>query len=243
MKKTLENYQLDIFMRLKAHPVPNMPHIIEVVEDNGRLIVIETYLTGETLQQKLDRNGPLPVSLVRSIGIQLCSILGNLHMMGIVHRDIKPDNIIFEEPGIIKLLDLDAAKVYKSGEYRDTQLIGTKEYAAPEQYGFGASSPVTDIYAVGILMNVLVTGQYPRMALTTDAGLRAIIQRCIRMEPSERYKSVNDLKDALSESPTSSVYNETERYNPQVSSADPIKQTIPSNPVQPTAYAYSTGKG
>ena len=198
LKKELTNYQLDIFLRLKENPVPNMPRIIEAVEDNDRLIVIESYLSGETLRQRLEKDGVFPTQRIRSIGIQLCDILKDLHAMGIVHRDIKPENIIYEEPGIIKLLDLDAAKFYKPGENRDTQLIGTREYAAPEQYGFGASSPETDIYAIGVLLNVLATGQYPRIALTTDMGLRSIIQRCIRLDPRERYTSVYDLKRALS---------------------------------------------
>lgn len=198
LKKTLDNYQLDIFMRLKSNPVPNMPRIFEAIEDNGKLIVIESYITGDTLQQILDKQGVFTINKARSIGIQLCNILGRLHAMDIIHRDIKPGNIIFGDDGTIKLLDLDAAKVYKADEAQDTQLIGTREYAAPEQFGFGASSPSTDVYALGILLNVLVTGSYPRFSMTTDPDLSAIIQKCIRMEPAERYSSILELRDALS---------------------------------------------
>ena len=197
LRKELTNYQLDIFERLKANPVPNMPRIIEAVEDGNKLIVIESYLTGETLHQRLEKEGVFLPQRVRSIGVQLCDILGRLHSLGIIHRDIKPENIIYEDPGVIKLLDLDAAKVYKAGESRDTLLIGTKEYAAPEQYGFGASSPATDIYAVGVLLNVLATGTFPRIKRAEDPGLAAIIQCCIKMDPHERYSSAYDLKGAL----------------------------------------------
>ena len=197
LKKMLDNYQLDIFLKLKSNPVPNMPRIFEAIEDNNKLIVIESYITGETLQQKLDKQGVFSLNKARSIGIQLCNILGRLHAMDIIHRDIKPSNIMFSDDGTIKLLDLDAAKTYKVDESQDTKLIGTPEYAAPEQYGFGASSPATDIYAIGVLLNVLVTGTYPRISITTDPGLSAIVQKCIRMEPTERYSSVIELRDVL----------------------------------------------
>ena len=159
VQKTLVNYKADNFPGLKAEPVPNMPRIIEAIEDGGRLIVIERYVSGRTLQKILDQEGPLPVQQVLDIGLQLCAILKQLHARGIIHRDIKPSNVILSDDGIVTLLDLDAAKVYKAGEKADTRLLGTHGYAAPEQYGFGSSSPVTDIYAVGVLLNVLAAGE------------------------------------------------------------------------------------
>lgn len=197
LRKELDNFQIDIFKKLMTAPVPNMPRIVEAVEDAGKLIVIESYITGETLQHQLDTQGVFASDKARSICIQLCNIVGRLHAMNIIHRDIKPDNIILGDDGILKLLDLDAAKVYKQGESRDTQLIGTREYAAPEQYGFGASSPATDVYAIGVLLNVLVTGTYPRISLTSDPNLKAIIQKCTRMKPAERYPSALELRNAL----------------------------------------------
>lgn len=198
VKKVLVNYQINIFRQLQAAPIPQMPRIIEAIEDEGRLIVIETYLSGTTLQHVLDQNGPLPPSQIKDIGIQLCHILSQLHSRHIIHRDIKPSNILISEEGTVKLLDLDAAKVYKVGEREDTRLIGTRGYAAPEQYGFGASSPVTDIYAVGILLNVLATGCFPNERAAADASLNFMIQRCTRMDPTERYQSVYELERALS---------------------------------------------
>lgn len=197
LRKELDNYQIDIFKKLMTAPVPNMPRIVEAVEDAGKLIVIESYITGKTLQQQLDAQGVFPPDKARSICIQLCNIVGRLHAMNIIHRDIKPDNIILGDDGVLKLLDLDAAKVYKQGESRDTQLIGTREYAAPEQYGFGSSSPATDVYAIGVLLNVLVAGTYPGISLTSDPELKAIIQKCTRMEPAERFPSALELRSAL----------------------------------------------
>ncbi|MBO4838698.1 MAG: serine/threonine protein kinase [Lachnospiraceae bacterium] len=197
VKKTLSNYQFSIFERLKAQPFEGMPQIIEAIEDEGRLIVIETYLSGRNLQEMLDEQDAFTAAQVREIGIALCHILVPLHAAGIVHRDIKPSNVILTAGGAVKLLDLDAAKIYKAGESRDTRLIGTKGYAAPEQYGFGSSGPATDIYAVGVLMNMLLTGMFPSEKLTGDPQLRVIIQRCIRLEPTERYPSARQLELAL----------------------------------------------
>ncbi len=197
VQKTLVNYQADIFAGLKAEPVPNMPRIIEAIEDGGRLIVIESYVSGRTLQKILDQDGPLPVQQVLDIGLQLCAVLKQLHVRGIIHRDIKPSNVILSDEGVVNLLDLDAAKVYKAEEQADTRLIGTQGYAAPEQYGFGASSPVTDIYAAGVLLNVLAAGEFPNAANTPDASLNEVIRRCVRMEPGSRYQSVEELEKAL----------------------------------------------
>ena len=197
VKKTLSNYQLSIFERLKARPFEGMPQVIEAVEDGGQLIVIETYLSGRDLQELLDEQGPFPADRVREIGLTLCRILVPLHGAGIVHRDIKPSNVIQTAGGAVMLLDLDAAKVWTQGEVRDTRLIGTKGYAAPEQYGFGASTPATDIYALGVLMNVLLTGEFPGTKLPEDPQLRAVVQRCTRLEPAERFASAGELAGAL----------------------------------------------
>ena len=198
VRKVLVNYQPDIFARLKDFPVPNMPQILEAIEDNGRLILIETYLSGKTLQKRLDEQGPFPLPQACRIGIELCRILVPLHRQGIIHRDIKPSNIILSEDGVVKLLDLDAAKLYQPEEPQDTRLIGTQGYAAPEQYGFGASSPATDIFAIGVLLHVLATGAFPKPQIrTSDPGLNAVIARCTRLEPAARYRTVWELSAAL----------------------------------------------
>ena len=197
VRKTLVNYQPEIFRQLIADPVPNMPRIVEAVEDEGRLTVIETYLAGRTLQDIFDERKLMPVLSVCRIGRQLCGILSVLHARGIIHRDVKLSNIILSEDGVVKLLDLDAAKVYRPDEDRDTKLIGTQGFAAPEQYGFGASSPATDIYAVGVVLNVLSTGAFPGTEAPADEDLADVIRECTRMEPGERFCSAEALSTAL----------------------------------------------
>lgn len=122
--------------------------------------MIEEYISGDTLKEVLEICGVLSEQDVLSYLNQLCSILIQLQSFTppIVHRDIKPSNIILTEDGRIVLIDLNAARLDDKNRSHDTQLIGTAGFAAPEQYGFAASSPRADLYAAGILMRVLLTG-------------------------------------------------------------------------------------
>lgn len=198
VKKILNVYNLEVFHYLKYHHIKNTPWIYEVVEDENKLIVIEEYISGMTLQEQLDRNGVFPETAVINMIRQLCMILKQLHQSKppIIHRDIKPSNIIISSDGILKLLDMNAAKRSRDGIGKDTVLIGTVGYAAPEQYGFGMSSVQTDIYAVGILMNMLLSGRF-RQEYITEGRLKHIIYRCTRLEPRERYQCIDELLQDL----------------------------------------------
>ena len=130
---------------------------------------------------------------------QLCSILIQLQSFTppIVHRDIKPSNIILTEDGRIVLIDLNAARLDDKNRSHDTQLIGTAGFAAPEQYGFAASSPRADLYAAGILMRVLLTGTDAKddvLSRHLSRKMRAIIERCTQLDPRKRYPSAQALQ-------------------------------------------------
>lgn len=198
VKKTLTVYNRAVFQYLKEHPIPNTPRIFEAIEDGETLTVIEEYVTGRTLQEYLEEGTVCSEKQVSDWAGQLCQILKGLHSAKppIIHRDIKPSNIIVSEEGAVKLLDMNAAKWYDHQERRDTELIGTQGFAAPEQYGFEASSVQTDIYAVGVLMNVLLTGCLPAEELARGK-LAPVIRKCVQMEPKKRYHSVEELAAAL----------------------------------------------
>lgn len=97
------------------------------------------------------------------IAMQICKILMELHGMNppIIHRDIKPANVMIMPEGVVKLLDFSVAKAENITKKRDTVLLGTSGFAAPEQYGFSASTPQTDIYVMGVLMNLMLTRKMP----------------------------------------------------------------------------------
>ena len=199
VRKTLTVFNKDIYRYLKNNPIHNTPRIHQVAEDGSTLVIIEDYIPGDTLEEILGREGSLPEAQVLDIAIQLCRILQPFHhaVPPIVNRDIKPSNIKLTEDGIVKLLDMNAAKYSNELAAKDTVLLGTQGYAAPEQYGFGASNIRTDIYSVGVLMNVLLTGKFPAVQ-KAPGKLKGIIAKCTMLAPEQRYASVDALLAALS---------------------------------------------
>lgn len=198
VKKVLYRYNKSVIEHLMEEPLPGIPLIYDMAEQDGALIVIEEYVPGSTLQEQLEEEGCfLPVQ-VRSMMLQLCEIVRGLHSSTppIIHRDIKPDNIIVTADGSLKLIDLNAARLYSNSKDQDTMLLGTEGYAAPEQYGFAESSVQTDIYSMGVLMNVLLTGHLPREGLAAEP-FGSIIQRCTQLESAKRYGAVEELSRAI----------------------------------------------
>lgn len=198
VKKLLTVYNAGIYRYLQANHIANTPKIILAEEDGGVLTVIEEFIPGDTLEEILERNGPLPEEQVIGITIQLCRILSAFHHCtpAIVNRDIKPSNIKLTPDGVVKLLDMNAAKWSSCQSAADTVLLGTQGYAAPEQYGFGPSSVLTDIYSVGVLMNVLLTGELPNRCMA-GGRLGSIVRKCVELSPAGRYQSVAQLQAAL----------------------------------------------
>lgn len=196
--KELTTYDASVFGRLKAAPVKGVPRIYEAIEDAGRLTVIEQYVDAEPLSALLKRRGVLKEAEALDITRKLAVILDGLHSMepAVIHRDIKPSNVLVSEGGEVTLIDLDAAKTEKTGEPRDTELIGTAGYAAPEQYGFAASTPQTDIYSVGVLLSVMLTGKLPNEAEAPGLAGR-VIKKCTDIDPEKRYRSARRLLKAL----------------------------------------------
>ena len=186
VKKILTIYNAEVYRTLKNHPVPGIPEIIEMVEEDDRLIVIEEYIGGQTLRAILDNGNLFPEEEAVRIVEQVCVIVNDLHSADppIIHRDIKPSNIICTPDGSIRLLDMNAARKVVTGKSEDTQLIGTVGYAAPEQFGFGASTVQTDIYAIGVLLCELMTGVLPKERIP-----RGRIGRIIRWTPKTDTKA------------------------------------------------------
>ena len=198
VKKVLNTFNYEVYRYLQENPVANIPHIYEVIVDADQLIVIEEYISGDTLQERIGECGILSENEAVAIMDQLCKILKDLHQAHppIIHRDVKPSNIIISPDGVVKLIDLNAAKLGNSRVGMDTKLMGTAGYAAPEQYGFAVSNIKTDIYALGVLMNVMLTGVPPVERLAREP-FGHIISRCTRMDQQERYDNVEAVQHEL----------------------------------------------
>lgn len=207
VKKQIQSYTPALYRLLFENPVKNTPVLYGIYEapaavpaatDAIPLILIEEYLPGHTLAEHIREDGLFSQEQCIDIGMQLCRILVELHSRkpAIIHRDIKPSNVILLPDGTVYLLDFSAAKVASETGGRDTVLIGTAGYAAPEQYGFSASTPQTDIYALGVLLNVMLTGALP-WEKKAGGKLGSIISRCLKMEPKSRYSGARELYAAL----------------------------------------------
>lgn len=198
VKKILNTYDISVYAYLMENPVPYMPNIYEMYEGDNSLIVIEEYIEGKTLHEIISES-TIALEKAVSISKSVCSIVKTLHGLDkpIIHRDIKPSNVLIGRKEEVYLLDINVAKWYKENEAEDTKLLGTQYYAAPEQlgYGFSASSEKSDIYAIGMLTNVMITGKFPKEEKAPEP-IWHIIDRCIKLEPDERY-SDQELIDEL----------------------------------------------
>ena len=201
VKKTLSVFDRSVFDFIRRTQPPNVPRIIELLEEDGELIVIEEYFSGRSLREIIEERRCLSVPETLRIIRALTKILLPFHSqpVPIVHRDIKPENILLSSDGIIKLVDFNAAKRETPEKNRDTELFGTVGYAAPEQYGFAASTPATDVYAIGVLMTELSTGAFDPKKVPEP--LFAIAEKCTRLDPSDRYPDAIALSEALTALP------------------------------------------
>ena len=193
VRKKLRAELLGVYERLKSVEQANLPRVYETEEYEGECFAYYEYIEGETLDD-IVHEGTYTIAQAEEWMEQLCAAMGALHAMQpcVVHRDIKPENIIISNEGILKLIDLGAARLFKDGKLCDTEQIGTRGYAAPEQYGFNQSDARTDIYAAGTVLHVL-------MARFGEAAksYNAVAARCTQLEPQNRYQSAKAMKTAL----------------------------------------------
>ncbi|NLC68272.1 MAG: protein kinase [Clostridiaceae bacterium] len=193
---------------LKKLNHPALPRIIDIIEDNENIYIIQDYIEGNSLYKELKKVKKFPEKQVMEWAKQICDVLAYLHSFKpnpIIYRDMKPSNIILTPWGDIKLVDFGIAREYKEEAKNDTVYIGTRGYAAPEQYGGGQSNITTDIYSLGVTLYNLLTGKGPdkypfgldfpgNFEKDISHGMMQVICKCTRYNPQERYQSVQELK-------------------------------------------------
>lgn len=193
---------------LKKLDHPALSKVFDIVENEASLFLIVDYIEGVSLDKKLEQAGCFDENTVVDWAIQLCDVLAYLHSLKpnpVIYRDMKPSNIMLTEAGRLKLIDFGIAREYKSRSAMDTVFIGTRGYAAPEQYGAGQTNARTDIYGLGATLYHLLTGIGPsNQALFEFKPLREvnqklsgelerIIGKCVRSEPSDRFQSAAEV--------------------------------------------------
>lgn len=187
---------------LQALPDPVRSWTLELRDEGGVCSLLRDYIPGSTLAALVERDGVLRPPEAAELGVKLCRAVGALHAMTppVIHRDLKPENILLTETGRVRLIDLGAARSYKPGRDEDTVLLGTRGYAAPEQYGSGQTDARTDIFALGKILAYALTGEYtdtPPRLRGRDRTLERIMRRCCAYDPARRWPDTKRLEKAL----------------------------------------------
>lgn len=199
VKKIMSAEQKKIYAFLKSRGSKYTPEIYECAEDGEKLIVIEEYFEGRNLEDILyeERMNAKEACCIVS---DLCCALEPLHMAepAIICRDLKPENIVITPQKDVKLIDFDIARTVSHGKRRDTVVMGTRGFAAPEQWGYAQTDGRADIYALGVLLNYCILRKLPSEEMLGGL-LGNVIERCTALSPDDRYQNVAELKAALEE--------------------------------------------
>lgn len=194
---------------------PNLPRVIDhFIEPNGAQYLVMDYIEGEDLETLRQTRGALPEAQVCTWFDQILDAVAYLHSQGVIHRDIKPDNIKITPGGQAILVDFGIAKVYQTGQFTRTgQKFGSPGYASPEHYR-GGTNQQSDIYSLGATMYAMLTGGAPPDAQALELGsallvpptklnpaislqMEQVILRAMQLRQTARWQSVGELRSAL----------------------------------------------
>ncbi len=227
---------------------PNIATVHELRAEEG--LLIEEYLEGGTLAERLRREGPLQPAAVRRLALDVLAGLHEAHSHGIVHRDIKPSNILFDSAGNAKLADFGAAHLLDFGQTQTGGFIGTLAYLSPEQIGGGPIGPAADLYALAATLFEALTGRAPFLGPDLVSqhlgapppslgplrpGLASAfdetLARALAKAPSQRFPSAHAMAQAISAWPEAPV--------PALPGATSIPGPVRDVPAQPTLLGRS----
>ena len=202
----------------------NHPNVVVVHDfgvDGDRLFIVMELVTGKTLQQVLTESAPLPAPRVTALALDILAGLDHAHGAGILHRDIKPGNILVTESGIAKLADFGIAKGTEetAGLTDSGNILGTVSYASPEQLAGSSLGPPSDLYSFGCVLYECLAGRPPFLAdniaalvsqqqFATPESLRNVapatplrlddtIMRALEKDPAKRFASAAEMKHAI----------------------------------------------
>ncbi len=225
---------------------------------NGSVFLVMELLQGETLASTLDREGPLPWARAKSIILQICRALHAAHNLGILHRDVKPDNCFRIKRGanrdFIKMFDFGLAKIMRDGNERPLTssgtIFGTPEYMSPEQTRGEPVDHRSDLYSAGIILYELVTGIVPfrgehfmeifkqqvaaapkppsELNPAISPALERVILKAIAKDPKQRYQSMQELATALTAVPTKRAAMDNTRAGLAIIAGGSDEHTRPS---------------
>ncbi|MDX6584107.1 MAG: eukaryotic-like serine/threonine-protein kinase [Solirubrobacterales bacterium] len=203
---------------------PNVVAVIDAGEDAGRPYIVFEYCDGETLKQRIDRQGGLPLDEAAAYGIEVGRGLAAAHARRLVHRDVKPQNVLIDSEGRAKVTDFGIAReLEQDGLTKTGRVLGTTDYVSPEQAMGQPVDARSDIYSLGILLYEMLIGEVPFQAdnlvgvamkhvnekvpdvqkkrRDVSSALAAVVERATEKKPDKRYQDMNamlaDLEHAL----------------------------------------------
>lgn len=187
----------------------NLPKVTDHFISDGRRCLVEELVDGRTLEElEAESAGPVDEARVTEWAVQICDALEYLHGKGIIYRDLKPSNCMLTHDGVIKLIDFGIVRFFSLGKSRDTVIMGTPGFAAPEQYGRDQTDSRADIFALGVLMHHLLTGHDPcstpfvypsprSLNPRISERVEQIILKAVSLRPEERFPDVAEMRQAL----------------------------------------------
>ncbi|HEY8370678.1 MAG TPA: serine/threonine-protein kinase [Thermodesulfobacteriota bacterium] len=197
----------------------NIVQIFDFIRKGGNAYIVMEYVDGVDLARVLRETGRLPVHLALPIAYQVCLALEHAHRRGVVHRDVKPSNVMISTEGRVKLMDFGIAHKRAETLTQPGSFLGTPAYMSPEQVVGGAVGPASDVFSFGIVLYELLTGTRPfvedasgsvgqkiaegryldprRVAPAIPRGVARVIRTCLATKPERRYVDATALRFAL----------------------------------------------
>jgi len=218
-KKTLERFSNELKIARKiAHK--NVGRMYELMEEKGTHFITMEYVPGEDLKSFIKRAGPLSAGKTTFIARQVCEGLAEAHELGVVHRDLKPQNIMIDKEGNSRIMDFGIARSLKAKGITDAGvMIGTPEYMSPEQVDAKETDQRSDIYSLGVILYEMVTGRAPfegdtplsvavkqktetpkdprKLNSQIPEDLSRVILRCMEKDKGKRYQNTGELRSEL----------------------------------------------
>ncbi|CAD2076655.1 Serine/threonine-protein kinase PrkC [Jeotgalicoccus aerolatus] len=253
-EKSVRRFQREVESTIQlSHP--NIVSVLDVDETDEYHILVTEVVHGVNLKEHILKNSPLDIDEVIRIAMMTLRGIEHAHDRGIIHRDIKPQNILLDTNGRVKITDFGIAKALSETRMTETnQVIGSVQYISPEQAKGQNTDERTDIYSFGVMLFELLTGRLPYEAETAvsvalkhisepfpniseyrdiPVGLKNIIMKCTEKEPVNRYRHADDVLSALVYyKDISEPYEPVKKEEQEKTMVTPIPAAKPSEPVK-----------
>ncbi len=231
----------------------NIVTVYDVGRDTGRHYIVMEYIDGQDLKQIIRAEAPLSIQRAVDIAVQTCAALGAAHRTGLVHCDVKPQNVLVTRDGRIKVTDFGIARALSQASTAITDTVwGTPHYISPEQAAGESPTPASDVYAVGVILYEMLAGRLPFEAEThtqlalahmrdeppplvslnpaVPSQLDQIVRKVMSKEPSARYRTADQLATILIE--YRNIADQATGFQPAARPPE-ISRTVARAPIQP----------